>query len=60
MEVDYEYYLEVNILPSERGIFYSILYLAQTKHVTGITEVSTHVALDHQTYSALDQHTQIT
>ena len=35
------------------------------KHVKQIftiymTQVSTHVALDHQTYSALDQHTQIT
>ena len=32
-----------------------------TLHCEGFTpQVSTHVAIDHQTYSALAQHTQIT
>ena len=32
----------------------------QTSSFIAKSQVSTHVALDHQTYSALDQHTQIT
>ena len=42
------------------AIFLELITVVRTKFLAFTPQVSTHFALDHQTYCALDQHTQIT